>query len=114
MSESAKHLKTEVFELVAGYKQHLQAQGDANLAALEGRVEAYCKAVAALPKEEGRVHEADLQLLMREITQLGDALKTAQEKVRVELAGLGRVRQANTAYKKSDSIGTVHRKKEAE
>lgn len=109
---SAKALKAAVFDQVADYSRRLQEQGEVDLAGLEEGVRAYCEAVATLPKEEGQKHSQDLQELMNAIASLGDALASAREEVQRELAGLGKLRHANVAYKKSDAIGPVVRPRE--
>jgi len=110
---SAKALKNAVFEQVAQYRRSL-GEGRTDLSGLEDGVSAYCDAVAALPRDEARLHAQDLEALMREISALGEALKAAREGIRMELAALGRLKQANVAYSKSDAIGPVHRRREEE
>jgi regulator of replication initiation timing len=110
---SAKKLKEAVFKQVAEYRQGL-SEGLTDISGLEDGVRSYCEAVAALPVEEGRLHAQDLSDLTREVAALGAELKEAHAGVRSELAGLGRLRQANVAYSKSDAIGPVHRRKKEE
>ncbi len=110
---SAKALQKAVLGQVAQYRRNL-SEGRTDISRLEQGVSAYCEAVAALPREEGMRHTEDLEHLMREVAALGEALKVAHEDIRKELAGLGRLKQANVAYSKSDAIGPVHRPKQEE
>src|SRR5271170_5753472 len=107
---SAKALKETVMRQVAQYRRSLQ-EGMTDLSGLEKGVSLYCDAIAAMPKAQARQHAQDLEDVMREVGALGEALKEAREDIRKELTGLGRLKQANVAYSKSDAIGPVHKRR---
>lgn len=111
---SPEPLRQAVFEHVAECRHQLK-EGHADLSRLEGMVLEYCLAIARLPKDEGQRHEGDLKTLMQAIEALGVELEGAKEAVRMELSGLGRLKQANVAYNRSDAIlPAVTRKNEDE
>lgn len=101
---SAETLRQAAFDQVAQCRKSIE-EDQINLSGLEESVRTYCLAVAALPKDQGVLHEEALQSLMLEVEALNLELKRAQDAVAVELAGLGRVKKANLAYHKSEGIG---------
>jgi len=110
---SPEALKETVIELIAECRRRLTS-GWADVTEVERGVRAYCEVLTALPAEEGRHHIKDLEAMMQAVTLLGDELVAARDTVRHELGALGRVRQANVAYQKSDAIGEKYEKKESE
>jgi hypothetical protein len=106
-------LKKKVFELITESRAALR-HGEVDITGVEKAVRVYCEALAAMPIDEGRLHAGELELLMKEITALGDELVASREKVRIQLESLGKMKQANVAYQKSDKIGEKHIKKETE
>ncbi len=68
-------------------------------------VRVYCEAIASLPKEEGRKHVKDLEVLMDAVNLLKTELVAARETTQSNLEELGRHKQARSAYQKSDAIG---------
>jgi len=113
MKPSVKILKQEAFARVEECRKKLKS-GEVNLAGLEQVVKAYCQAVEALATDEGQQHTQDLEELMSEVSALSDELLQSRESVAKELSKLGRVKQANVAYQKTDAIGPVYRPKEEE
>jgi len=105
-SQSTDKLREAAFSCVAECRQNLK-EGRSDLSGLERSVRDYCVAIAALPKEEGVAQEAHLKALMQEVERLSQELARMQEAIRQELAGLGRIQQANVAYHKSYTVAPV-------
>lgn len=100
--ESAKKLIDQVHQFIRD-SRHLLSQGkEVELAPLQGQVEGLCQAIATMPKETGKNYEGHLLELMGELSMLEQELKSAQAKIRDELAGLSLYRKASVAYKSAD------------
>ena len=106
MAKSTDTLREAAFSCVAECRHNLK-EGHSDLSGLERSVREYCLAVATLPKDEWPAHEAHLEMLMREVDRLSGDLLKAQEAIRAQLEGLGRIKQANVAYHKSYAVSPV-------
>jgi hypothetical protein len=107
-------LKMAVLELIGECRHHLKEGAIVDMSEVERGIRTYCSAVAKLPLEEGRTHADDLNMLMEEVNGLNQDMVEAREALRVELEALEKLKQANTAYKKSDAIAGKHKKPEEE
>lgn len=100
---SPEALRDKAFYLVTTCRENLKA-GNVDTSGIEESIRAYCESIAALPKEDGKLHQQDLNDLMQLIITLGEELVAAQNEVKRELGNLEDRRKANVAYKKSDGM----------
>jgi Mating-type protein beta 1 len=108
MSEAILTLQQNVFSLVEEGRQALQ-QGMVDLAPIEVAVRAFCEALQALPLEEAKEFAPTLRQLSENMHVLEDELQRARWAVQQQLTNLNRIRQAETAYRTTDSMGEVIR-----
>ena len=113
-SPSPHMLKLAILELIGECKQLMGEGAMVDMSEVERGIRTYCSTIAALPLEEGRKHTQDLTMLMEEVNSLSGEMVVLRDTIRGQLEALEKLKQANTAYKKSESIAGKHKKLEDE
>ena len=70
---------------------------------LDSRVQQLCDQVLALSETERKQYASKLELLMKELQQLGDALTEERDGVSSTMKNISSHRKANVAYRTADA-----------
>lgn len=101
-----ERLKSNAFEQVATSRLQLRG-GMVDLSSVEDAVRAYCSALSEKnPEEWGPEHGVYLHELQEQMNLLEVDLRKARDAIQEKLASLNQHNKANSAYKKTDNIGT--------
>jgi hypothetical protein len=108
----ADMLFKDIAQFVKESRALLEAGAIMELGGLDQRVNMLCEQVLSLSQEERLLHADRLQTLLKELSELGEALVAQRDKLGGEAVQLAQQKKANTAYRTAEASDNFDRDEE--